>query len=200
MGNKKSKAAPPVPPEPHRPTRGGTRDALAGTVPVATFATLADVEDVLSRVTGAGFPIDRTTIVGTDLRFVEKVQGRMSTARAAGYGTVTGAWLGALVASFAAIFTAHSVGAVLSMLFGGIMLGALFGAVFGVVAYRFAGPRTGITGNVTLVASRYELRTDPALAGELRGLLERDRQAGMLLVDRPGNGVPATADDLLSRP
>jgi hypothetical protein len=44
------------------------------------------------------------------------------------------------------------------------------------------------------------LRTDPALAGELRGLLERDRQAGMLLVDRPGSGVPATADDLLSRP
>jgi hypothetical protein len=189
---KKSKAAPAVPAQPRRPTRGGTRDALAGTVPVATFATLADVEDVLSRV---DFPVDRTTIVGTDLRFVERVEGRMSTARAGGYGTVTGAWLGALVASFAAIFTADSAGAVLSMLFGGIMLGALFGAVFGVVAYRFAGPRGGITGNVTLVASRYELRTDPALADRLRGVLTTDGQAGMVLAD----SAPATADDLLSR-
>jgi hypothetical protein len=186
---KKSKA---VPPQPCRPAWGGTRDALAGTVPVATFATLADVEDVLSRV---DFPVERTTIVGTDLRFVERVEGRMSTARAAGYGTVAGAWLGALVASFAAIFTARSVGGVLSMLFGGIMLGALFGAVFGVVAYRFAGPRGGITGNVTLVASRYELRTDPDLADRLRQLLERDSRPGMLLLDVP----PLTADDLLSR-
>ena len=190
MGKKKSKAAP----QPRRPARGGHRDALAGTVPVATFAALADVEDVLA---GIEFPIGRTTIVGTDLRLVERVEGRMSTARAAGYGTVTGAWLGALVASFAAIFTAHTPGAVLSMLFGGIMLGALFGAVFGAVAYRFAGPRGGITGNVTLVASRYELRTDPALADELRGLLTSDGPAGMVLLGGPIDG--ATADDLLSR-
>jgi len=189
---KKSKSAPAAPRQPRRPARGGTRDALAGTVPVATFATLADVEDVLSRL---DFPVGGTTIVGTDLRFVERVEGRMSTARSGGYGTVAGAWLGALVASFAAIFTADSAGAVLSMLFGGIMLGALFGAVFGVVAYRFAGPRGGITGNVTLVASRYELRTDPALADRLRGLLGHDNQTGMLLVDGP----PTTADDLLSR-
>jgi hypothetical protein len=192
---KKSKSAPEAPPRPRRPARGGTRDALAGTVPVATFATLADVEDVLSRLE---FPVDGTTIVGTDLRFVERVEGRMNTARAAGYGIVTGAWLGALVASFAAIFTADSAGAVLSMLFGGIMLGALFGTVFGVLAYRFAGPRGGITGNVTLVASRYELRTDPSMADQLRGLLERDASASMLLVARP-DGPPSTADDLLSR-
>jgi hypothetical protein len=187
---KKSKATP----QPRRPARGGNRDALAGTVPVATFATLADVEDVLS---GLEFPIGRTTIVGTDLRLVERVEGRMSTARAAGYGTVSGAWLGALVASFAAIFTAHSPGAVLSMLFGGIMLGALFGAVFGGVAYRFAGPRGGITGNVTLVASRYELRTDPSLADELRGLLAGAGTAGMVLGE-PVDAA-ATADDLLTR-
>jgi hypothetical protein len=187
---KKSKAAP----QPRRPARGGNRDALAGTVPVATFVALADIEDVLADIE---FPIGRTTIVGTDLRLVERVEGRMSTARAAGYGTVSGAWLGALVASFAAIFTAHTPGAVLSMLFGGIMLGALFGAVFGGVAYRFAGPRGGITGNVTLVASRYELRTDPALADELCGLLAKSGPAGMVLLDRPVTG--ATADDLLSR-
>jgi hypothetical protein len=119
--------------QPRRPRRGSARDALAGTVPVATFAALGDVEDALSRLADEEFPIDSTTIVGTDLRFVEKVQGRMTTARVAGYGAVTGAWLGALVASFAAIFTADSVGRVLSMLFGGIMLGALFGAVFGAV-------------------------------------------------------------------
>ena len=189
---KKSKAKPA--PQPRRPARGGNRDALAGTVPVATFAALADVEDVLVRLE---FPIGRTTIVGTDLRLVERVEGRMSTARAAGYGTVTGAWLGALVTSFAAIFTARSPSGVLSMLFGGIMLGALFGAVFGAVAYRFAGPRGGITGNVTLVASRYELRTDPTLADELRGLLTSDGPAGMVLLGGPVDD--ATADDLLTR-
>ena len=198
---KKAKAATKPAAQPWRPSRGGAGDALAGTVPVATFAALGDVDDALSAATGEGFPIDRTTIVGTDLRFVEKVEGRLTIARAAGYGAVTGAWLGALIASFAAIFSAHTVGGGLSMLFGGIVLGTAFGAVFGAVAFRVAGPHDGITGNPTLVAARYELRTAAELAGELRGLLAKDGPAGMLLVDGPGERapVPTTADDLLAR-
>ncbi len=188
-------AATPLP----RPGRGGSRDVLAGTVAVATFATLGDVDEVLSAVTEEGFPIDRTTIVGTDLRFVEKVEGRMTLPRAAGYGVVTGAWLGALIASFAAIFSAHSVGGGLSMLFGGILLGTVFGAVFGAVAFRVAGPRDGITGNPTLVAARYELRTTAELAGRLGALLQQTGGAGMLLVDGPATAPAATADDLLTR-
>jgi hypothetical protein len=168
-----------------RPQRGD--DVLAGTVPVATFAALGDVQDALASLADAGLPIERATVVGSDLRLVEKVAGRMTSLRAAGYGTVAGAWLGALIAAFAAIFTGTSFGAVLSMLFGGIMLGGLFGAVFGLVAYRFAGPRDGITANVSLVASRYELRADASSADRLR--------AALALQDPP----PATADDLLAR-
>lgn len=162
---------------------------LGGTVPVATFGTLGEVQDALARLADTGFPIDRTTIVGTDLRLVEKVEGRMTRLRAAGYGTGGGAWLGALVAAFAAIFTAHSIGTVLSMLFGGIMLGAAFGTVFGLVAYWFAGPRHGITGSLSVVAARYELRVPAEGAGRLGGLLST------------GGPVPApvTADDLLTR-
>ena len=122
----------------------------------------------------------------------------MTVWRAAGYGTVGGAWLGALIAAFAAIFTGTSFGAVLSMLFGGIMLGALFGAVFGLVAYRFAGPRDGITGNVSLVASRYELRADAESADRLRALLTAGEPAPA--PDPPVPAPPTTADQLLSRP
>src|SRR5439155_303063 len=97
----------------------------------------------LARLADDGLSIDRATIVGTDLRLVEKVAGRMTVARAAGYGTVAGAWLGALIAAFAAIFTATSVGSVLSMLFGGIILGALFGAHGDVVLQSADGTRFG---------------------------------------------------------
>jgi len=181
-----------------RPRPGGAGDVLAGTVPVATFAAFGDVQDALARLADEGFPIDGATVVGTDLRLVEQVSGRMTVWRAAGYGTVAGAWLGALIAAFAAIFTGTSFGAVLSMLFGGIMLGALFGAVFGLVAYRFAGPRDGITGNVSLVASRYELRADPESADRLRALLAPD--GPVPAPDLPVPAPPTTADQLLSRP
>jgi hypothetical protein len=155
--------------------RATEHDVLAGTVPVATFASLGEVQDALAGVADEGFGIDRATIVGTDLRLVEKVSGRMTAARAAGYGTVAGAWLGALIAAFAAIFTAKSVG-----------------AVFGAIAYRFAGPRDGITGNVTLVASRYELRCDPDSAEWLRDRLVHPDEAASPV-------PPASADDLLAR-
>lgn len=184
MGKKRKSTARTI----ERPRSGSGRDVLAGTVPVATFATLADVQDALAHLAD-DVPIDRTTIVGTDLRLVELVEGRMSRARAAGYGTGSGAWLGALVAAFAAIFSAHSFAAVMSMLFGGIMLGAAFGAVFGLVAYAFAGPRDGITGNLSLVASRYELRATADRAGRLRELLSGD----LPVPD------PASADELLTR-
>jgi hypothetical protein len=174
-------------------------DVLAGTVPVATFAALGEVQDALAAIADGEFPIHRATVVGTDLRLVERVSGRMSVLRAAGYGTAAGAWLGALIAAFAAIFTAHSFGAVLSMLFGGIVLGALFGAVFGAVAYRFAGPRDGITGNVTLVAERYELRAAAGQAASLREALTMAAPAGMALVEDPSATAAATADDLLQR-
>jgi hypothetical protein len=52
---------------------------------------------------------------------------------------------------------------------------------------------------VTLVAARYELRTLPESADRLRGLLLRDRQPGMLLVDTPPPATPTTADELLAR-
>ena len=186
---KKSKAAT-APAGPRRPGRNGSRDVLAGTVPVATFATLGEIDDVLAAVTDEGFPIECTVIVGTDLRFVEKVEGRITLARAAGYGVVAGAWFGALIASFAAIFGARTVDSGLSMLFGGILLGVVFGAVFGAAAFRVAGPRDGISASPTLVAARYELRTAAELADRLRDLL---RAPGA------GDQSPVTADELLTR-
>ena len=175
------------------------RDVLAGTVPVATFSSLGEVQDALARLADEEFPIQRATIVGTDLRLIERVSGRMSTPRAAGYGAVAGAWLGALIAAFAAIFTSVTVGSVLSMLFGGIVLGTGFGAVFGAVAYRFAGPRAGITGNVTLVAARYEVRTTNGYAVRLHELLSAAAPAGMVLAEPLSPPDDGTADELLRR-
>ena len=51
------------------------------------------------------FPVERTAIVGTDLRLVENVLGRLTTGRAALAGAASGAWFGLLFGLLIGIFS-----------------------------------------------------------------------------------------------
>src|SRR5580765_4541639 len=53
----------------------------------------------------SGFPVQNVLIVGTDLKQVERVTGRLTTGRVALAGAASGAWLGLLVGVLLGIFS-----------------------------------------------------------------------------------------------
>lgn len=61
------------------------------TTPVGDYPTHAAAQQAVDYLPYHGFPVQHVTIVGVDLRLVETVTGRLTTARAAASGAAAGA-------------------------------------------------------------------------------------------------------------
>ena len=140
----------------------------AGGVPVGHYDDYAAAQQAVDLLSDNRFPVERTTIVGTDLRLVENVLGRLTTGRAAAAGAASGAWFGLLIGLLFAIF---SVSAWWSVLLAAVLIGALWGAVFGAIAHAMTGGRRDFTSRSSLQAGQYVVTVDPESADQARQLL-----------------------------
>lgn len=155
---------------------------LGRSVAVASFRTYKGAADAVARLGGTGFPIEAITIVGSDLRLIEEVTGRMSLPRAATLGAISGAWFGALVSALVGIF-AGSFGAFLALLLWGIVLGAVFGAGLGMLGYITYDRSRGFTSDRLVIAGRYDLNAPVELADRLRTDVLSIRPADATIID-----------------
>jgi hypothetical protein len=143
-----------------------------GGVQVGSYDTYEQAQAAVDFLSDQKFPVEHVTIIGTDLRMVEKVIGRLTTGRAIAAGAAGGAWWGLFVGLLLGIFSTNGtawIGAVL----GGLLIGLLFGAIFGWIGYAATGGRRDFTSISKIVASRYDVMCDPAHAEEARALLAR---------------------------
>src|SRR5690349_10028778 len=107
---------------------------------IASFDDYAGAQRAVDRLSDEGFPVERVTIVGTGLRYVEQVTGRVTTGRAALMGAIQGAALGALFGLvFGLIFTIDPNPALLLLVLYGLVAGAIAGAVLGAIAHAATG-------------------------------------------------------------
>jgi hypothetical protein len=107
----------------------------------------------------------RTSIVGSDLRLVERVTGRLTRGRAAGAGALTGLWAGLLIGLFT---SGHSVLAVIA---AGAVFGAVWGAVFGYAAHAATRGRRDFSSVRMLPAGRYDLIARGGTVQRVRSML-----------------------------
>ncbi len=140
------------------------------TVVVATYPDYPSAQRAVDFLSDNQFPVDRVSIIGTDLRLVERVLGRMTVGRAAVAGTASGAWFGLLIGLLFGIFAVSSWWRVLVT---AILIGAVWGAIFGAIAHAMTGGRRDFTSTSTLQASQYGITVDVDVADEARALLTR---------------------------
>jgi Heat induced stress protein YflT domain len=169
--------------------------SLNDRVVLASFTTYADAQAAVDRLSDAKFPVERTSIVGRDLRLVELVTGRLNYGRAALGGAATGAWFGLLVGLFVAIFAATDTESWFALVLWGVVFGALAGLVFGLASYALTGGRRDFVSISSLVAGQYDVMVDPAVLEDARRVVGLGGQPGAPYT--PGN-APAgsyTAQD-----
>lgn len=148
---------------------GRTQPIVTGpTVTVATFDDYPGAQRAVDFLADRGFPVGTVSIVGTDLRLVEKVLGRLTVLRATGAGALSGAWIGLLIGILLSIFTTRAWFGVILL---GIALGALWGAVFGAVAHAATGGRRDFTSVSRIDAAHYAVNVATDHAEEARRLL-----------------------------
>src|ERR1700742_4941124 len=129
--------------------------AFAAWNTVARFDDYESAQRAVDRLSDDGFPVEKLDIVGSELRLVERVTGRLTKTRAAGAGAVSGLWAGLLFGVLLGLFTSgHSFLAVAAT---GAALGILWGAVFGYAAHASTRGRRDFSSVRQLVATRYDL-------------------------------------------
>lgn len=103
-----------------------------------TVPTYDEAQRIVDSLSDAQFPVEHVRVVGTGLRSVEQVTGRLTNGRAALYGAASGAWLGLFVGLLLGIFT---VGSWFAVVLWGVLLGAFWGLLFGLVGHAATGGR-----------------------------------------------------------
>jgi hypothetical protein len=121
---------------------------------VATYPTYLEAQYAVDYLADNDFPVRLVTIVGTDLRMVERITGRLTYARVAGAGALSGAWFGLFVGLLLSLFAANPTFVVI---LPAMLIGAAFGLLFGVVTYAATGGKRDFTSASQVVASSYSV-------------------------------------------
>jgi hypothetical protein len=138
---------------------------------VASVDNYQDAERIVDWLSDQGFPVERVSIVGTGLRYVEQVAGRVTTGRAALSGLGQGAWIGLFFALLFSLFFDLSTGGFFGLLAYGLVTGAVFGALWGALFHWFRGGRRDFASVAQTRADRYEVQVDEASADEAERLI-----------------------------
>ena len=135
-------------PSPIPPTASGSYRILK------TVPTYDEAQRIVDTLSDAQFPVEHVRVVGTGLRSVEQVTGRMTNGRAALYGLASGAWMGLFVGLLLGLFT---VGGWLSVVLWGVLLGAVWGLIFGLVSHAATGGRRDFNSIQGFEAEAYDV-------------------------------------------
>jgi hypothetical protein len=139
---------------------------------VGSYPNYADAQRAVDYLSDNKFPVENVTIVGSDLRLVERVTGRLTQGRAIAVGAGAGAWWGLFVGILISLF-ARTGGSALALVITGILIGAIFGVIFGWVGYRATGGHRDFTSRTQVVASTYDVLCEAQKAEEARNLLAK---------------------------
>jgi hypothetical protein len=147
-------------------------EAATGPAPkttVATYTSYADAERAVDYLSDQGFPVEKVAIVGTGLRTVEQVAGRLTTGKAALAGAGQGAMIGLF---FGLLFSLFFEGPdFLGVVLYGLVAGTVFGAVFAAVAQAAQGGRRDFASVRAMQAAEYELQVEHEHSARAKQLL-----------------------------
>jgi hypothetical protein len=154
-----------------QPMRPGLRAALSLQYPMSlgVHDSYEEAQKAVDYLSDHEFPVEDVLIVGTDLKQLERVTGRLTRGRAIGAGALSGVWLGLFVGTIFALFDPSGFNVV--AVAGTVAFGALFGAVWAMVGYALTRGKRDFTSVSQVVAAKYEVLCEHKHAQRGRELL-----------------------------
>jgi hypothetical protein len=136
---------------------------------VGTFESYPEAQEAVDVLARADFPVDKVSILGSDLKSVERVTGKLTWGRVALAGAASGAWLGLFFGLLLIIF---SPTVSLAFVLAALLIGAGFGMLWGLVSYGVNRRRRDFTSVQQVIASSYSVLVDTDLGNRARNLLQ----------------------------
>ena len=156
--------------QPHMAARMENRLGLEYPRSLDTFDSYADAQKAVDYLADNEFPVEDVMIVGTDLKQVERVSGRLTTRKVLLGGLLSGIWIGVFVGLIFAMFDGGE--GLVQRLVSTVLIGAAFGVIWAWLGYRSTGGQRDFTSVSQVVASRYEVLTEHRHAQRARELLD----------------------------
>ena len=127
-------------------------------------------QQVVDFLADQDFPVQNVEIVGTELRSVERVTGRLTRGKIAVAGALSGLWIGVFVAIAFSLFSTHGQ---VGSLFTTPLLGAVFGLVWSQLGYSTLTERgtRDFASVKQVVATKYEVLVEHKHAARAHELL-----------------------------
>ncbi|WP_427130061.1 general stress protein [Pseudarthrobacter sp. S9] len=159
----------------------------ARTVPkgdvVGSYYSYLDAQKAVDYLADQQFPVQMVSIVGNDLKMVERVTGRLTYPRVALSGALSGMWFGLFVGVMLSFFS--PTGGYFSIVTS-VLMGAAFFMLFGIVTYAMQRGKRDFTSTSQVVATNYDVVVSFEAANEARRLLH---QLPMTQHDASGAGA-----------
>src|SRR4051794_17177121 len=138
---------------------------------VTSVSRYEDAEHAVDWLSDHDFPVERVSIVGTGLRYVEQVSGRMTAGNAALIGIGYGALLGLVWAVlFGALFTTDDA-SFWGLTAFSILVGVVFGGLVGAISQAWTDGNRDFSSTAATRADRYEVQVEDGYATDAQRLL-----------------------------
>ena len=147
--------------------------ALEYPMSLGRYDTYDKAQKAVDYLSDHDFPVQNVLIVGTDLKQLERVTGRLTRRRVALGGLVSGAWLGLFVGLIFSLLDTTDSGAGVAGVVLTVAFGALFGLVWALLGYALTGGNRDFTSVMQVVATQYEVLVEHKFVAQGRELLAK---------------------------
>jgi hypothetical protein len=139
---------------------------------LAVYDDYAAAQKAVDFLSDEKFPVQQLMIVGTDLKRIERITGRLTTPRVAIGGVISGVWFGLFIGLVLSLF-ADGGDSTLAIILSTVLFGALFGLIFALVGYALSRGQRDFSSVTAVVATKYEVLVEHKSAAQARELLAK---------------------------
>ena len=147
--------------------RPGTAEIPRGEV-IARYGSYAQAQKAVDHLSDQQFDVSKVSIIGSDLKSVEQVTGRLSYPKVALQGALNGVMFGAFFGLLMSLLGGTDLA---SSLLLPIIMGGAFWMLLATIGYAAQRGKRDFTSTNRIVAGNYEVIAAPEVAGEARHVL-----------------------------
>ena len=137
---------------------------------LAVYDDYAQAQKTVDFLSDEEFPVENCMIVGTDLKRIERITGRLTTGRVAAGSAASGAWFGLFIGVIFTLFTDENA---LTSILSTVLFGAAFFVIWALLGYAMTRGQRDFQSVTSVVATRYEVLVEHKVAAQARELLTR---------------------------
>jgi hypothetical protein len=122
---------------------------------LASFADYKQAVSYVEKLIENDFPAKFVSIIGTDLKTIELVKGKLGYGRVSLSGALTGSWLGMFFGLIFGVTGSEQI--LVNNVLAGIIIGSGIGMLLNIVRFSVTKNKRGFVSGQTVVAKKYQV-------------------------------------------